>query len=281
MNNVGITVYVDNNEMSILEFGWLYKSWVHTHSYETSDIVVFYNPTTDKSKLPSHENILYVPSIPLSELESEWAYYPHINATYYLTLPSAEFLLGYKYIFKTDNDVFLTENFKNLQPRLPLFGLSAYASNPEVTNNLTRISAEWGVKQHFINVGATVMALSDHVLCYAVKQFEFCKRLKAEEFPNGEGQWPGWYLYVLNMYAGCLAANAVFSSNMTFGGLDVFCMSNDSICNTDYHIHAWHTNQDFSKFKWYKGEYNHIDREQLDKNRIDEYCLWIAGERTL
>lgn len=279
MNSTGITVYVDNNEKSILEFGWLYKSWIHTHSCEMSDIIVFFNPSIVAGTLPQHENITYVPMIPLSESDSEWAYYPHINSTFYLTMPSAEFLLDYKYIFKTDNDVFLTENFKNLQPRLPLFGISSYASTPEVTNNLTRISEAWGIKQYFINVGATVMALSDHVLCHAVKQFEYCERLKREEFPNGVGQWPGWFLHVLNMYAGCLAANKIFSSNMTFGGLDVFCMSNDLICNTDYHIHAWQTDYDFSKSKWYKGEYNHINLDGLNKNRIDEYCMWIAGKR--
>ena len=279
MNTIGITVYVDNDEKTIIEFGWLYRSWVQSESCDMSDLIVFHNPVVDMGKLPKHENIIYVPLVPLSERDVEWGYYKHINATWYMTTPAAQFISDYHYILKTDNDVFLTKHFKNLLPRLATFGTSGYATNPKVAHNLIRIAEKWGIKLHFLNVGCTVMAPSANVLAYASTQMQFAKRLKAEEFPDGKGAWPGWYLHVLNMYAGCLAANDTFGNSLTMGGLDVFCMSQDPICNTDYHIHAWHTDNHFSKLSWHRGEYDTADMTNLDPNKICDYCLLIAGKR--
>ncbi len=290
MNDTAITVYVDNDEKSIIELGWLYRSWLRSGSYDMSDLIIFHNPdvrtvndTVDllsKPKLlPSHENIKYVPLVPLSERMTDWAYYPHINGTWYLTMPDAAFIKDYRYVLKTDNDVFLTKHFQNLRPRLATFGTSGYSSNPEVAHNLVRIAEKWGIILTFIGVGATIMARGKHVLSYAAEQFEYAKRLKAEEFPDGIGSWPGWYLHVLNMYAGCLAANAIFGNSMVLGGLDVWCMSQDPICNTDYHIHAWHTDSHFSKLRWHDGGYDTEDMALLDENKVSDYCLMIAGKR--
>ncbi len=279
MNDTAITVYIDNNENSIIEFEWLVRSWEYSRSCEMSDLVVFHNPSVPVGRLSQHDNINYIPIKPISETAEVWADYPRINATWYLTTPEAKFISKYRYVLKTDNDVFLTKNFVNFRPRLATFGMSAYASNPEVVNNLTRIAEKWGIKQHFINIGCTIMAPGEHVLKYVKKQYEFCKRLKVEEFPDGVGEWPGWYLRVLNMYAGCLAANATFGNSMVLGGLDVLCMCNDPICPTDYHIHAWHTDNFFSKHHWYNEEYDSIKKEDMNPEIINQYCLWIVGRR--
>ena len=279
MIDTAITVFVDNNEKSIIEFDWLARSWKYSRSCEMSDLIVFYNSEVSVGRLPRHKNIIYIPIKPISETEKLWADYRRINATWYLTTPEAAFISKYRYILKTDNDVFLTKNFATFRPRLATFGMSSYASNPAVANNLTRISEEWGIKQHLINVGCTIMAPGEHVLVYVKNQYEYCKRLKVTEFPDGKGEWPGWTSLVLNMYAGCLAANATFGNSMVLGGLDVLCMCKDQIGPTDYHIHAWHTNNFFSKHHWYKGEYDSIKSHDLNPEIISEYCLWIAGRR--
>lgn len=279
MKDVGISVYVDNNDKSIREFYWLYRSWEYSGSPDMSEIILFHNPKIPINLLPEREDVICIPLAPISETAAEWSYYPHINATWYLTTSVASYLNEYKYLLRTDNDVFLTKNFPNMRPRLATFGTSVYASNPEVANNLTRISEKWGIKQHFINIGNTVMAKSQTVLDFSIRQFEYAKRLKDEEFHNGVGVWGGWYLYVLNMYAGCLAANATYGNNMLLGGIDVFCQSTDPINTTDYHIHAWQTNQYFSKLEWEKGTYNDVDFNKLDTNIIADYCLYIAGKR--
>jgi len=281
MIDVGITVYLDDNIMSIIEFGWLYQSWIYTGCYEMSDIIVFHNPKLKKELLPKHENIIYAPLVPLSETDEEWAYYPHINGTWFLTTKEATFITKYKYILRTDPDCFLTSNFKNLRPRLALFGLSAFTKRPDVTEKLLRISTDWGIDQYYINIGGTIMTFSDDVINFSNLQLEYCEKLRDEEFKEGFGEWPGWYKRVINMYAGQLAANAVFSNNMILGGLDVFCMSDDEICPQDYHIHAWQTWNYFSKMRWHKGEYDNVDCDKLNKNIISDYCMWIAGKRVI
>ena len=120
------------------------------------------------------------------------------------------------------------------------------------------------------------MAYSDQVIQYSLIQFEYCRKLLDEEFPDS-GEWPGWYIGVLSMYAGQLAALSYFGNGLTIGGLDLHCMAETEMCNTDYHIHAWHTWQYFSKLRWRRGEYKDMDISKLNKNSIADYCLWIAN----
>ena len=279
MKDTAIATYIDNNANLITEFGWLYKSWLYSGSWRKSRIVAFYNPEINPFKLPHDSDIIYIPSMPLSELDETWKDYKFINSTYFLTTPEAKELLNYKYVLKTDNDVFLTPFFQNLRPRLATFGIGLYALEPIVAARLAQVAAKWGIKSVFNNVGSSLMAHTDRVLNYAQLHMEYCKKLRADEFPDGVGEWPNWYFGVLTMYAGNLAANAFFGTGLTMGGLDVQCMSNEIMCETDYHIHAWHTFEYFSKFHWREGKYKGYDLNSLDKNRISDYCLWIAGEK--
>ena len=279
--DVGITLYLDNHVMSLIEVQWLYRSWVYSGTSEISDMIIFHNPTIDKDMLPKHPNIIHVPIVPLSETDDEWAYYPHINGTWFLTTKEAEYLTKYKYLLRTDPDCFFTSNFKDLRPRLAHFGLSAFSKRPDVSEKLLRISTDWGIEYYYKNIGATLMACPDDILLFSKTQLEFCHKLRDDEFKDGFGKWPGWYKGVLNMYAGELAANSVFSNNMVFGGLDVFCMSQDEISPQDYHIHAWQTWNCFSKLRWRAGEYDNVDFDKLNKNIISDYCLWIAGRKEI
>ncbi|GAB6098304.1 hypothetical protein JCM16358_01830 [Halanaerocella petrolearia] len=42
------------------------------------------------------------------------------------------------------------------------------------------------------------------------------------------------------------------------------------------HIHCWHTNDIFSKFEFETGSYNDISTENLDIDRVKNYCLYMA-----
>ncbi len=274
---IAIATYIDNQPHLIIEFGWLYRSWLYSDSWKASQIVAFYNPNINMQLLPKDDTIIYVPLPPLTEVDKSWNNYPFINSIWYLTTPEAEFLTGFDYVLRTDNDCFLTPNFPNLQPRLATFGIGMYAQRPKVVIRLAEIAEKWGILPNFNNVGSTFMMHGNLALVYSKLQLEYCERLRKEEFKNGPGEWPEWFFGVLSMYAGNLAANAFFGMGLTLGGLDIHCMSNDPICPTDYHIHAWHTYEHFSKFKWRQGEYKNWDLNNLDKNRISDYCLYIAG----
>ena len=273
MKDVAIATYLDNNENLIKEFDWLYKSWLYSSSWRNSQIVVFHH---HKVKI-SYPEVIAIPLEPLTERDSDWKEYPFINSVEYLTRPEAAILADYKYVLRTDNDCFLTPYFSDFQPRLATFGIGMYSVDHMVAVKLIEIAARWGITPYFNNVGSTLFSTPNHVLSYSQIQFEYCKKLRTDEFKDGYGQWPGWYFGVLTMYAGQLAANSYFGLNMTLGGLDVHCMSHDKISPSDYHIHAWHTYDDFSKFKWREGKYSRIDRSLLDPSVIADYCLFIAG----
>ncbi len=274
MIDTAIVVYIDDKPHLIQELNWLYKSWVLSGSQKVSDLVVFHNP---KMCVISQPDVIYIPLQPLTEKDANWTNYPFINSVWHLTQPEANILRKYKYVLRTDNDCFLTPYFPNLHPRLATFGIGMYAQRPEVVVRLATIADKWKILPSFNNVGSTMMAHSDVVLEYSALHFEYCEKLKQDEFKDGPGMWPSWYFGVLSMYAGNLAANAFFGMNLTLGGLDVHCMSQDPMCSTDYHIHAWHTYEDFSKFKWRNGEYKSWDLASLDKSIIANYCLYIAG----
>lgn len=277
--DTAIAVYIDNSDELIREFYWLYRSWLLSGSVAGADIVAFIHPGIEGRKLPMSEGLVYVPLNPLTEVEPEWRDYPFINSTHFLTTPEASILTDYRYVLKSDCDCFLTRNFPKLKPRLATFGIGLFALVPKVTVRLADISARWGIPTVLNNVGSTFMAETNTALFYSQVHMEYCRRLKQEEFKDGNGEWPGWFFGVLTMYAGQLAANAVFGSGMVQGGLDVHSMAHSKISDTDYHIHAFHTYDDFSKFKWRRGEYAEVNLSELDPEMINQYCLSIAGVR--
>jgi hypothetical protein len=275
---IAIATYIDNEPNIIKEFSWLYRSWLYSGSWSTSQIIAFHHPDIDKNKLPQESGIIYVPQLPLTQIEPEWKDYAFINSTYFLTTPeTAEILSGYEYVLKTDNDCFLTPNFPNLTPRLAMFGVGLYALDPFVAARLVQIAAQWGISPVFNNIGSTFLARYAPAMQYAQIHMEYCRKLKQDEFKDGYGAWPSWFFGVLTMYAGNLAANAVFGTNLTMGGLDVHCMAHDKISPNYYHIHAFHTYDHFSKFKWREGQYRGYNMASINREVIADYCLWIAG----
>jgi hypothetical protein len=277
MKDVAIATYIDNVPNLIIEFGWLYKSWLYSGSWVTSEIVAFYNPIIDTGLLPRDGGVIYIPLTPITESHKEWDRYKFINSVWFLTTKEATELLKYKYVLRTDCDCFLTPYFSSLRPRLAAFGAGMFADDSSVVIKLAEVAKRWGIYPSFNNVGSTLMATSEQVLQYSHVHFEYCRKLGLEEFQNGPGKWPGWYIGVLSMYAGQLAAMSYFQNGLTIGGLDLHCMAETEMCNTDYHIHAWHTWQYFSKLRWRKGEYKDVDLSTLNKNSIADYCLWIAN----
>jgi hypothetical protein len=277
MKDVAIAVYIDNNDNIITEFGWLYNSWLLSGSWRTSRIIAFHNPKISYNDLPKYNDIEYIPLVPLTEQDLSWKDYPFINSIWYMTMPEAVILTQYKYVLRTDCDCFLTPYFPNLRPRLATFGAGMFATEPDVSTRLANIAKKWGISPVFNNIGSTFMAHSNMALQFSQLQMEYCRKLKEEEFKDGYGTWPGWYQGVLTMYAGQLAANAIFGYGINIGGLDVHCVAREQMSPQDYHIHAWHVIGFFSKFEWREGKYRDYDMNSLDKTNIADYCLWIAG----
>lgn len=279
--DAAVAVYVDKDEWGAVEVHWLYRSWKHSQSNTRSDLVIFYNPMVEKSKLPEDDGVILVPLAPIWLKERLWIDYPRINSTWFLTSDAAkETLSKYQYTFRTDADGFLTKNFVDFRPRLATFGVNVYASvDQSVGRKINKLCEQYNIKQHFMNSDCHMMAHTKHAINYAHKQYEIAKRLKLEEFNDGHGAWPGWYEYIINMYSANIAANAYFRGGYMLGGLGCMSMSLDPIGSTDFHIHAFHTTQHFSKIKWRDGYYDVLDFDVLDENIISSYCIKLAGKR--
>lgn len=280
--DAAIVAYVDVDEWGILEAGWLYRSWLYSGSNRRSDLLFFYNPDIDVSLLPSGEGVKHIPVRSVVETDPLWEDYPRVNSTYFLTTPEAAIVLDYRYTFRTDLDVFLTKNFASFYPRLAHFGLNIYETEGggAVGDIIGRFCKAMEIQRYHMNIDCHIMAGSPHVLRYAKFQFRIATILRDSEFRDGfVGAWPGWYKYVINMYSAGIAANACFKLGANVGGFSVMSMSHDPIGSNDYHIHAWHTSQHFSKMAWRDGVYDVMDHDSLDDNIINQYCIKMAGKR--
>jgi len=271
-----ITVYVDNNKYGVEEFSWLYKSWIYSGCRETSDILLFCNPEV-YDDLPEDAGIKKYRVEPLSDRDVVWSDYRFINSVEYLTTDIAKAAVsGYEYILRTDGDVFLTKNFSGLESRLTLFGTGCFVQTKDVADRIFSISQKLGLCfSHMYNTGSTLFSKTASVITYSKVQFDVCKYLLDNEFSEA-GAWPGWYRGTLTMYAGDIAANAIFGLGFARVGIDCMSMSNEKISSTDYHIHAFHTNQYFSKLHLRAGDYDGFNLVSLDTSIVNNYCLFIA-----
>lgn len=280
MKDVALASYIDDDGLCTVEYNWLYRSWLYSGSHTRSDLIIFYNPDIDVTKLPSGAGIKQIPLEPIWKTEPLWDDYHRINSTWFLTTDEAKIVDNYKYTFRVDGDSFLTKNFVNFRPRLATFGLNEWASHDNnVALKINSILQKFGHNQFFMNSTNEIFAFSPTVRDYAAAQYDVAKYLKINEFKDGHGEWPHWYEYIINLYSSCITANIYFKSGFALGGLGGHSMSHDPIGSTDFHFHAFHSQQDFSKVKWREGYYDDTDFDALDDTIVNQYCLKMAGKR--
>jgi hypothetical protein len=98
--------------------------------------------------------------------------------------------------------------------------------------------------------------------------------------------WPDWHYGVLSMYGTHLAVNHLLVSEQ----LDIKKADQlldqpatnpdryDIERNNRLHLHCWHTNQQFSKFDFKAGKYNHIHpRTLMDDTSAQAYVSLIEN----
>ncbi|EPT25859.1 hypothetical protein TGME49_314020 [Toxoplasma gondii ME49] len=93
---------------------------------------------------------------------------------------------------------------------------------------------------------------------YTVKIGEFLMKVDPV-FQRGAGEWPAWYRGVLLLYSAELAVNHLVDREDVFIRSDL--LDTESTAGVDWrtspalHVHCWHTQQFFSKFAFFSGEY--------------------------
>ena len=281
MNKKAIIVYVDNNSNGLDEYMWLYKSWYINKLYKEYDVIVYCNPRIE-DQIPKHPNVITRKMVPVYEIDDFWKEYKFVNSFAMFNDASEIEWISKKYDFllKTDADVFLTENLLGLNPSKTIIGMGGYmqdCTSEEVKLNLDRIRNNLNLNDSGINhIGASIFGKTDIVLTIVRNHFVVTKYILSNEWKDGNGKWPCWFKGVCSMYAIHLVVNHFLNiQSINLWGLDDLCWQNDISKNT-YHIHAWHSHEDFSKHKWFEGYYSKFNATTTPKIAKD-YCLWIAS----
>ena len=283
MNKNAIVVYIDDSEKHLVEFGWLYKSWLMWSINNTWDILVFTNPSIIErvqSKF-SHNNIKFI------EMEPTDSEYGFINSYgMFQDKANLEIVNEYDVLFKTDCDTFLTKHFADFKPWKDkvYVGIGMYANHLDTSSliqeKLKVISKGLGLNYWgHSHIGASLIGNTQNVVGISNLQVTVTKWLLNHGFPNGNGTWPGWFKGVSALYAHDIAINhAIPPLSLQQGSLDVWCAGN-KITSLDLHIHAWQqsTHAAFNKSKFHAGELPKIQFIKVPDTAGD-YCLLVANE---
>ena len=214
----------------------------------------------------------------------------------------------YDYILRTDDDIFFTPFFLYTFPKNSdefIVGRGGFVwSGYDITrNHLINVSSIFGINhcrypdKFCFNYGSTWYGSSDliykvseltiNITTYLIQQFDTNKF----DVNNWE---KGWFCGVSLLYASEIAVHGIINNdksksiktpfyhpnyiNMDSGSTIRGYINND---NSIIHIHCWHTDDIFSKFKWkndeHKNMYHQLTNSLLNnKLEIRMYCLLIA-----
>lgn len=254
---LGVMVYVDNHPRMLEEFQWIYKSWIFSGNWTTSDLIVVHHPDVAHA-LPLHEEgIVGVPCLPVSGPASVFERHHFVNSIACLSGPHVDDVaLRYPYLLRTDADVFLTEHLVAFRPSYPVHGFGS------------------------------LLAEASLVVRFLKRQTQWCQMMLRDfghDAANWGETWGCWYRGLSTLYTAEIAARPAGNDFLLPGReriLDVESSCDRRIDSLVFHIHAVHTDDYFSKFAFRAGKYGRVDTSALDLNRINQYCHWLAVTST-
>lgn len=271
-----IAVYVDNSDKILTEFSWLYKTWKLYSLDEEFDLVVYHHPLiNDKLEIFKDITKIEMPNIRLSEK------YKFLNSHYFCLDEWSEPLKKYKYLFKTDCDVFLTEHLKGFTPSKLMVGQGGYYNQTEDKkfNYIKNLSKKFGlVYNNMPNIGASFFGDTSYVLNTVKLQVKLTEKILSELWKTEEFIESGFDVGISSMIAGEIAINHNFcNQHVTLYTLDNKCWEQTKIGKDVIHIHAWHSKIKWSKHSFFKGEYSSWGVKEKDAfNNAANYCQWVA-----
>jgi hypothetical protein len=267
-----IVVYLEHKRDLLLQFGCLYTSLKHIQASDT-DLVVF-GTREALNKVPP--DCIKVESPPVSN-RPEWKNYLYINSISCLVGKEADFLNEYDYILRSDIDTFVTPAWNSYYPTMYSVGRGFYVNDENVRKNIKRVTGILGFTHRGIeNIGSTHYGPPKAVRDVCRATLHAARYLLNHEFISGSGQWPGWYKGVTLLYSCEIAVNHVVGNvRLDYGKLD-FESTSSSLVLGHPHIHCWHTDQPFSKFRFVAGVYDQVPVHDLNINIVKDYCMYIA-----
>jgi hypothetical protein len=206
----------------------------------------------------------------------------------------AEFQFGdqYDYLMRSDSDTFLTPGFADWS--LPddvaiATGKGGYGST-NANNHLKWIATNpLGLKDSgVLGIGSTWFGRAAVMVGASKLTIEIMRWLDSQEFSeyekkhSGVDGWPNWHWPVILLYGGHIAINQIPSSKIITHKegvmeLDYSSAHVDPIPASVKHIHCWHTDAFFSKFKFEMGVYKGVDlTEHKEMTTAASYAGLVA-----
>jgi len=284
MKERALVTFIEDKEFLLAEVRNLYKSCRAAGITHNSDLVIC-APKNIWHKLPTDDFVVMLASDSISDgncsgapcYDNVFKDYHFINSIHCL-VEHADFLKQYKFILRTDCDVFITPMFGDFFPSVFHTGIGAYNNEPEVAEKLQAIARRHGLRtkqQH--NIGSTWYGASSDVLECAALTMRMMHVLATEEFKDYEGKWPGWFKGVMLLYASDLAINHLFDEVVVSPKFDAHSDHKTPWRESEVmHIHCWHTDAAYSKFQFLAGKYAGMSTHELDDRLIADYCMKVA-----
>jgi hypothetical protein len=282
MKKIAIIVFIPNKDYLIQQFFSLYYSvMLHPVLRKKTDFII--GCSAEITGLFNLENCVVVHSNEISmEAKYKFPYsdneYGYINSwSHFIDQNSIDVILSYPYALRIDVDTFLSPNILNidLADNEILVGKGGYIGGDETTSNLLRISETLDLNHRNLhNLGSTWLSQSNIMIEVGQAALECARYIINNEFIEDEGEWPRWYAGVSLLYAGELALNHSPYEITQTDKLDSESTNNKNIDDV-FSIHAWHTDNFYSKYAFMNGEYQ--DRShRYDMRRSQDYAFLCA-----
>lgn len=234
-----------------------------------------------RSSRDEEEKCIVLPHVPLStrnvSTEILVDYHNYVDSV----LVVAEFNRNdqYDFLMRTDSDTFITPGFGDwtLPPGVVIAtGKGGYGSNNANAHLKWMTTGPLGLKYTDTgNVGSTWYGRTNVVVAAANLSVEVMRWLDSQEFNNFEKHhsgvqgWPHWHWPVLTMYGGHVAINQIENSEKiphTEGVMELdYGAANTMVMPLAVkHIHCWHSETFFSKFKFQSGHYKDMDLTEYE-----------------
>jgi hypothetical protein len=270
-NRRAIVCFVPDNAHLIQQALALRHSWLHTRSPDTD--LVMLGPAVVLARFP--DDVVKIEQRCVDD-DPAWRGYIYANSIACMNGGGAERLDRYSHLLRTDVDTFITPAWNDFHPDGFVTGHGGYSNDDEVRQRIRSIAAKHGlVHRGLTNVGSTWYGPTDVVRRTCAFAELLTRHILSHEFPDGEGEWPGWYRGVALLYAGEIAVNHCAPDAERSELLDAFSTSIEPTSRF-VHIHSWHTDDKFSKHAFMSRRYTPADADDLSLDVVRDYCLAMS-----
>jgi len=333
VGRIAVICYIPAGDHQALQFlAMLYGSWVFVNenrerfykergdkTYHNIDLLAFCHPSVCPLLHNACKKFNALDNINEIEMncwaieqtfESPVPYGPINSFVMFNRTDIHEILSPYQKVLRSDFDVFITPALLTWQPEKKIvFGQGGYCDKFNM-ERLKSISTKLGMRHQGIHcIGSAWYGETELFIQLSKKTFEMTGYMWMNEFDpnatgletidfkaNREGEWIRWWRPVSLLYGAELAINHLIDnlSQDYKKNYDTPSCSDDDYLTTP-HIHCWHNDCEFQKFKFmdqlniaiqsrdnlpgkivHKIIQNSYLKKNLDKMTIAEYSTYIA-----